>query len=83
MSTACHRKRPKKEKERAGYLGTPYESVISRLLDPQRGGWSLSLTLLQGLRLASFIDKLHAGSSGGAMGEGYRLRHMCDTLFHH
>ena len=29
LSTACHRNRPKKEPERAGYLGTPYEFVIS------------------------------------------------------
>ena len=29
LSTACHRNRPKKEPSRAGYLGTPYESVIS------------------------------------------------------
>lgn len=28
VSTACHRKKPKKEKPRAGYLGTPYESVV-------------------------------------------------------
>lgn len=33
VSSGCHRKRPKKEKNRAGYLGTPYEFVIlSRLL---------------------------------------------------
>lgn len=28
VSSGCHRKRPKKEKNRAGYLGTPYGFVI-------------------------------------------------------
>jgi len=47
LSSACHRKRPKKEKSRAGYLGTPYtEFVISSFSSHlQRGGWWLSLIL--------------------------------------
>lgn len=28
LSTACHRNRPKKEKQRAGYLGTPYFEFV-------------------------------------------------------
>ena len=42
VSSGCHRKRPKKEKTRAGYLGTPYEFVIlssnlfSHFGDPQK-----------------------------------------------
>lgn len=31
VSSACHRNRPKKEKTRAGYLGTPYEFVTLHL----------------------------------------------------
>lgn len=32
MSSGCHRNRPKKEKQRAGYLGTPYEFVTFSFL---------------------------------------------------
>ena len=44
VSSGCHRNKPKKDKDRAGYLGTPYECAVSPrvchpYLDPQRGGW--------------------------------------------
>lgn len=32
LSTACHRRKPKKSKKRSGYLGTPYRCVRSTLI---------------------------------------------------
>ena len=87
LSTACHRNRPKKEPERAGYLGTPYEFVIFprvyyRFRKPRSetsgsAAWGPDADFnpyfpsSQGLRLASFVDELHLGLSGGALGERY------------
>lgn len=50
VSTACHRNRPKKEKPRAGYLGTPYEFVIFSFL-------SFSLSLPKALAEIFWICK--------------------------
>lgn len=39
-STACHRKKPRKEKDRGGYYGLPYGSVLNRALIPHHSFFS-------------------------------------------